>query len=108
MLNFIKTWLADQAVRRQLQSIKTAVDSRITYEDGGFNDWKYIPVDQTAYGDCQVFTETYRKQAEYAGFTAVRHTYKLPDGQWHAVCCVRTDNGTYVIDCRKKYVEKES
>ena len=100
-MTWLLNWWKVQQLYRQLAAIKQAVDARITYDDTGSKEWAYIRKDAKGRGDCQVFAQTYCMDCLYAGLDADTYTYRLPGGQFHAVCIVPGAAGEWVLDCRE-------
>lgn len=67
-----------------LEAIHMAAKARITYENYAARDFRYIPQNETAAGNCAVFAMTVLVDANMAGFDPKMHVCSLPDGTGHA------------------------
>ncbi|MBY3536002.1 hypothetical protein HFN68_24255 [Rhizobium laguerreae] len=46
-----------------------------------------------------IFAQTYCLDCLYAGIDPEPYTYRLPNGQFHAVCIVAGATGEWVLNC---------
>lgn len=86
-------------LKRESQQMKADPSAHLEGERGPVG---LIRKDATGIGDCQVFTQTYLIDCQYAGLNAARYVYWLADGRMHAVCIVTCAGAEWVLDCRER------
>lgn len=84
---------------KQMMDINESVNEKIKPEEeaAGEDNWQVEPTS----GDCEDYALTKRHELIAEGWPSsavVIATAFIPDGQYHAVLVVRSDNGDYVLD----------
>jgi len=89
-----------QSAPPELEAIHQATRARITYQNYAKKDWRYIPKDQKASGNCAVYTLTNFTDAAKAGYSPQIRLCRTSRGVAHAY----TQVGDWALDNRFRWV----